>query len=267
MTTLSFMTANYVARETGYHVTEGWMQGDDAVNAYFAPVETYAARFGALLAEIQGLGFTAIDLWLAHLNWRWATPEHIAIAADLLQKAQLPVISLAGWFGDTPADVAAACRIANGVGATILGGNSGLLGSDPATLAALMRENGLRFGYENHPGERTAADLLAKIGDRDTDVIGACVDTGWFGTHGYPAPAALTELAPRTFHVHLKDVLAVGGHDTCTLGDGVVDIPGCLAALRAVGYTGGLSIEHEPFLRDPGADCRDSLARVKAWLG
>ena len=33
MTTLSFMTANYVARETGYHVTEGWMQGDDAVNA------------------------------------------------------------------------------------------------------------------------------------------------------------------------------------------------------------------------------------------
>jgi hypothetical protein len=73
MTTLSFMTANYVARETGYRVTEGWMQGDDAVNAYFAPVETYAARFAALLAEIQGLGFTAIDLWLAHLNWRWAT--------------------------------------------------------------------------------------------------------------------------------------------------------------------------------------------------
>ena len=60
MTMLSFMTANYVARETGYHVTEGWMQGDDAVNAYFAPLDTYAERFAALLAEIQGLGFTCL---------------------------------------------------------------------------------------------------------------------------------------------------------------------------------------------------------------
>ena len=266
MTTLSFMTANYVARETGYRVTEGWMQGDDAVNAYFAPVETYAARFAALLAEIQGLGFTAIDLWLAHLNWRWATDEHIAIAQDLLQAARLPVASLAGWFGDTPADVAASCRIAAAVGAPILGGNCALIGGDLATLAALMRDHGLVFGYENHP-ERNPGELLARIGDAAPDAIGACVDTGWFGTHGYPAPAALTELAPRLVYVHLKDVLAAGGHDTCTLGDGVVDIPGCLAALRAAGYSGGLSIEHEPFLHDPGADCVESLARVKAWLG
>ena len=70
MTQISFMTANYVARQLDYNMTEGWMQGDDAVNAYFAPIATYAERFGALLAEIQGLGFTAIDLWLAHLNWR-----------------------------------------------------------------------------------------------------------------------------------------------------------------------------------------------------
>lgn len=266
MTTLSFMTANYVARETGYQVTEGWMQGDDAVNAYFAPLDTYAARFGALLAEIKGLGFTAIDLWLAHLNWRWATPEHIAIAASLLREADLPVASLAGWFGATPADVAAACRIATAVGAPILGGNCALVADDRAALAGLMREHGVRFGYENHP-ERTPDELLAKIGGDHADVIGACVDTGWFGTHGYPAPAALTALAPRLFYVHLKDVRAAGGHDTCTLGAGVVDIPGSLAALRTAGYTGGLSIEHEPFTYDPGPECVESLARVKVWLG
>ena len=36
MNTISFMTANYVAREIGYNMTKGWMEGDDATNAWFA---------------------------------------------------------------------------------------------------------------------------------------------------------------------------------------------------------------------------------------
>ena len=42
MNTISFMTANYVAREIGYNMTKGWMEGDDATNAFFAPIDTYA---------------------------------------------------------------------------------------------------------------------------------------------------------------------------------------------------------------------------------
>jgi hypothetical protein len=68
MTTISFMTANYVARQLGYHMTGGWDQGDKATNAYFRPLESFPERFEALLEEISELGFTAIDLWQAHLN-------------------------------------------------------------------------------------------------------------------------------------------------------------------------------------------------------
>ncbi len=242
---ISFMTANYVARELGYHMTQGWMEGDDATNAYFAPLATYQERFSALLAEIKGLGFTAIDLWLAHLNWRWATPEHIAIARTALDEAGLQVASLAGGFGGTLAEVEASCRIAQGVGAKILGGNCGPLTEDRAGLAALLRTYGLRFGYENHP-EHSSAELLAKIGPGDEDVIGAAVDTGWFGTYGCDAVQALRDVGPRLFHVHLKDVLAPGGHDTCRYGRGCVPIQACVEALQAMGYTGGISVEHEP---------------------
>jgi hypothetical protein len=89
VTTIAFMTAHYVARPIGYHMTEGWMQGDSTTNDYFKPIATFAARFDTYCADIQAMGFAALDIWLAILNPAWATPEHIQIASDLLQKRQL----------------------------------------------------------------------------------------------------------------------------------------------------------------------------------
>ena len=97
-------------------------------------------------------------------------------------------------------------------------------------------------------------------------MIGFCVDTGWFGTHNYDAVAALRVLAPRLFHVHLKDVLAPGAHDTCRYGRGCVPIEACVRTLVDLGYTGGISIEHEPDHYNPNEDVVANLAMVKAWL-
>jgi L-ribulose-5-phosphate 3-epimerase len=265
MNTISFMTANYVAREIGYNMTKGWMEGDDATNAFFAPIATYAERFGGLVAEIKSLGFDAIDLWLGHLNWRWATDEHVAIAKRALADASLSVSSLAGWFGGKPEEFASACRLSQAMGVSILGGSTGLLDGQHAALAAIAREHGVRLGYENHP-ERNTAEMYAKIGQGNEDVIGFCVDTGWFGTHSYDAVAALHELAPRLFHVHLKDVLAPGSHDTCRYGQGCVPIEACVRTLVDLGYTGGISIEHEPDHYNPNEDVVANLAMVKSWL-
>ena len=265
MNTISFMTANYVAREIGYNMTKGWMEGDDATNAWFAPIDTYAERFGDLAAEIKSLGFDAIDLWLGHLNWRWASDEHIAIAKRTLADANLSVSSLAGWFGGTPEEFTSACRLGRAMGVSILGGSTGLLDGQHAALAAIAREHGVRLGYENHP-ERNTDEMYAKIGKGNEDVIGFCVDTGWFGTHNYDAVAALRELAPRLFHVHLKDVLAPGSHDTCRYGRGCVPIEACVRTLVDLGYTGGISIEHEPDHYNPNEDVVAGLAMVKSWL-
>ncbi len=265
MNTISFMTANYVARQLDYNMTKGWMEGDDATNAYFAPLDSYAERFGALVMEIKALGFDAIDLWLAHLNWRWATDAHIAIAKQALQEADLGVTSLAGWFGGTHEEFASACHLAKAMDVSILGGLSSLLDTDPSGLASIARDHGVRLGYENHP-ERTTAELFAKVGEGNEDVIGFCVDTGWFGTHGYDSVSALHELAPRLFHVHLKDVLAPGGHDTCRYGRGCVPIEECVQSLVELGYRGGISIEHEPERYSPNEECVANLGMLKQWL-
>ncbi|MBC7870018.1 MAG: sugar phosphate isomerase/epimerase [Chitinophagaceae bacterium] len=265
MTTLSFMSANFVARQVDYNMTSGWTQGDNAANAYFRPIETYAERFDALLSEITTMGFSKIDIWNAHLHWSWATPEHIAIAKDLLAQHNLTVASMAGGFGDSAEDVEKACKVAVAMGTTILGGNTSLRETDRPALVALLKHYGVKLGIENHP-EKTAQELLDKIADGSDGTIGAAVDTGWFGTHGYDAAKALEEVSDYLIHVHLKDVLAAGEHKTCGYGLGVVPIEACVQTLQKIGYTGAISVEHEPEHGDPTEAIKAGYTMLKGWL-
>jgi sugar phosphate isomerase/epimerase len=108
--------------------------------------------------------------------------------------------------------------------------------------------------------------VLARLGDQNTDCIGAAVDTGSFATEGYDAAAAIRELSGRILHVHLRDVGGAGQEDSCRLGAGAVPFEACLRALRDQDYHGPLSIEHEPETFDPTPDCVASLAQLEAWL-
>ena len=51
------MSANYVAKELGYGAADEWGPFDVATNAAFEPIETFPARFDALLTSITEIGF------------------------------------------------------------------------------------------------------------------------------------------------------------------------------------------------------------------
>lgn len=262
---ISFMSANYVARQLNYYMPEGWMQGDKATQDWFRPLSRFRARFDELLTEIEAMGFDALDLWLAHLHPDWATPEHLDIARELLARHRLSVVSLAGDFGSTREAFMRSCALASALNVPLLGGMTALLASDRAFVVEALRTHGLKLGIENHP-EKTPDELLTRLGDDDQDIIGAAVDTGWFGTQGYPAAEALAALHGRLFHVHLKDVRAAGAHETCRFGEGIVGIEVCVQTLSRIGYTGAISIEHEPDTYDPTADVRASFRMLRGWL-
>ncbi len=263
---VSFMSANFVARQLGYRMDGGWGQGDRTTNAFFAPIETFPERFGGMLDAVRAMGFRAIDLWLAHLHWSWATEAHLVAARDLLDRHGLRVVSLAGGFGATPEEFAAAARIAEAMGAGILGGSTPLLATDRAAVIETLDAFDLRLAVENHL-EKTPDEMLAKLGDAAGGRVGTAVDTGWYATQSYDAADAITVLGDRVLHVHLKDVRAAGAHHTVALGDGIVPVERCLAALRQIGYAGRISIEHGPDDRDPTAECVESLTRLHGWLG
>ena len=281
------MSANFVARELNYRMTKGWGEGNDATENYFRPVETYAERFDAMLAEVKTLGFSAIDIWAAHLSPAWATSHHIEIARELLAKRGLAVASFAYWLADDPAILDKTGEIAAALGCRLIGGGCApaWLGGKRAEFVKALERHDLVFGYENHP-EKTPAEVLEKIGDPAGGRIGVAIDTGWFGTQGYDAAKAVRELAGRLVHVHLKDIrepfkggasrkdireggavtLKDIGHETCALGDGVVPIESCVSALKETGYKGGISIEHEPEEHDPTEDVKLSFERLQKWM-
>lgn len=264
MNTISFNGANYVARQVGYAM-HGWGHGDKAANEYFRPLETFAERFDEILFDVQSLGFSAIDLWTSHLSYAWATEEHLAIARDLLRRRNLTVTSLGGWFGSTPDEFEACCRVAVAVGCKVLGGSTSALDKDREFVVRTLRQHDLQLGIENHP-EKTPEELLAKIGDGGDGAIGATVDTGWFGTQGYDAAEAVDRLRDNLFLIHLKDVLEPGAHDTCRFGAGCVPIQECVRAIKQTGYGGAISIEHEPERFDPTEDIRVSYSLLRGWL-
>jgi L-ribulose-5-phosphate 3-epimerase len=265
MNTISFMSANFVARELGYHMTEGWMQGDGATQAYFRPIETFAERFESMLAEIKAMGFSALDIWGAHLSPDWATDAYIAIVRDLLQKHRMTIASYATWLGSIDY-LERSCQIMRALDISILGGGGTVLDTNYQKAVALFREYGIVYGYENHP-ERSAAEILAKIGERDTDVIGVAIDTGWVEIQNADAVETTRALLPRIKYVHLKDVLERGGHVSCRYGQGLVNVQGCVQLLQAHGYTGGYSVEHEPETYDPTDDVTASAKMLREWLG
>jgi L-ribulose-5-phosphate 3-epimerase len=256
---IAFITANYVARQTGYAM-HGWGHGDRTTNEHFQPLETYAERLDEVLGDVRALGFDTVDLWGAHLHPAWATDEHVATAVELLARHGLRIATYATWLG--PAEVARACEIAGALGTSIIGaGSSG----DDADLVPVLREHGVRLAIENHP-ERTPSEVLARIAAGD-GALASTVDTGWWATQGYDPVRAIEELGEHVVHVHLKDVLAEGEpHETCRWGDGIVPIEGCVRALQRLGYTGALAVEHEPETGDPTDDCRAMLAELRGWI-
>lgn len=263
--TISFMTANYVARELGYLMTGGWEQGDRSVNEVFAPISTYQRRLGELFDQICALEFTTVDLWTAHLNWMWATDEHVDIARTALAERGLQVASLAGSFGTSPKEFEKACLLARAVGSRILGGSTTLLHTDQSKVVELLEEYDLWLGVENHP-EPHPDVILAQIGDGAGGRIGTVVDTGWYGTQGFDAADAIVRLYPHILRVDLKDIRATGAHETCGYGDGVVPIKRCVEELADRGYEGVITVEHEPESYDPTDECRQALAMVRGWL-
>jgi predicted dehydrogenase/sugar phosphate isomerase/epimerase len=273
--TLSFVTANFVARQIGYRMEKGWMQGDDATNAWFSPLPTYAERFEAMLVEVKELGFTAIDLWAAHLHFRWATLQHVETAKTLLAKHGLAVRSYAAWVGAEESELHAACRLCTALDIPYIAGHIELVATNRASAVAILREHGVAYGIENHT-ELSPAAIWARLGSGDEDVIGVALDTGWCATRGWDVLAGVVELYPRIFTVHLKDVKArrtekTGlefvdlGHETCRLGDGIVPVKAVLQLLRSKGYRGPIGIEHEPELFDPRQEVREGRELVEKW--
>ncbi len=259
---ISFVTANFVGRVFQYDARPfNWGEADGATQRLFR-ADGFKEQFSEIMEIVRGAGFRTVEIWTAHLNYNWATSKQVQDAKQILREHGLSVCSYAGGFGNSEEELERCFELARLMGINVLAGN--LNEKLLARAYSLCQEHRISVAFENHPGRENPEKIKKLIGNRG-DWFGVCADTGYFATYGIGASEAIRKLGKSVFHVHLKDIKAVGKHETCALGDGVVNIIAVIDTLREIGYDGYLSIEHEPHHYDSREEIERSLSRLKVW--
>jgi sugar phosphate isomerase/epimerase len=136
---------------------------------------------------------------------------------------------------------------------------------------ARAKAAGLRFSIENHTHTMlhdTGAFL--RLWDAVADpALGLNLDTGWAALNREYPPLAVYKAGKHLLNVHMRDIDGLM-HRFVHVGRGVMDLEAIVAAVKAAGFQGFLSLEQDGQPGDqPGdmqATCRRYLAMMKEYL-
>lgn len=161
------------------------------------------------------------------------------------------------------------------------------------TVAGALRDTlGMRVVVHHHAGTfvETPDEIERMLAETDPDLVGLLLDTGHATYGGADAVEIATRHAGRIRYVHLKDVAAAELDHVrrssipmeeawkrgvfCALGEGVVDFPRVVDALRAKGYAGWMIVEQDVvpdaqgrLVPDPAESARRSRAYLHETVG
>jgi sugar phosphate isomerase/epimerase len=115
-------------------------------------------------------------------------------------------------------------------------------------LEKLAKEYGITVGIHNHPPKsrywdpKTVADATKGL-----KLVGFCADTGHWTRANLDAVEILKTYPGRIKSLHLKDLNEKGkrGARDIPWGTGICNLPAVLAELKAMGFTGPISMEYE----------------------
>ena len=115
-------------------------------------------------------------------------------------------------------------------------------------LAQSIADLPVKVALEPHVGSQfqNEADYEAIFAHITTKQIGITIDTGHFHVAGVNWKALIRKYPDRIYNVHVKDHV---GPQSVPIGEGEVDMPGLLHALRTIDYRGPLAVELE--VEDP----------------
>ncbi|MEA2420756.1 MAG: inosose dehydratase [Thermoleophilaceae bacterium] len=117
-------------------------------------------------------------------------------------------------------------------------------------VADIAEEHGLVATYHPHLSTIVEGpDQVDRVFERTG--IGFCPDLGHLVAAGGDAVDLVTRYADRIPYIHFKDVTADGAF--VPLGEGVVDFPGVVEALRSARYDGWVTVELDGYDGDPDA--------------
>lgn len=133
-------------------------------------------------------------------------------------------------------------------------------------LDKLVEEYKIAIAIHNHgPGHKydKISDVVNAVKDHHP-LVGACVDTGHYLRSSENPVDAIEKLKGRVYGVHLKDVKDAKVFKI--LGEGDLDVVGCLKALEKQKYDYCLALEYEENPQNPVPDLEICLANVRSAM-
>lgn len=106
-------------------------------------------------------------------------------------------------------------------------------------------QRGVRLAFEPEPGMLVASlhDYRELLSHVDGPGFGLCMDIGHVHClESRQIPECIAEWHSRIFTIHIEDMKR-GIHDHLRFGEGTINFPPVMEALRAIHYDGGLNVE------------------------
>ncbi|MFV0445469.1 MAG: sugar phosphate isomerase/epimerase family protein [Planctomycetaceae bacterium] len=247
----------------------------DPYGGFHMGLQSYSLRGYDVETALQHTRELGLKFWEAYPKHIPLTTVPAEVAKDKELLAKYGVTLLAYGVVPFSSDETAARRMfdfAHAMGLKSLSANPKKEAATFDLLDKLVEEYQIPIAIHNH-GPKADYD---KISDVETWVkdrnplIGACVDTGHFLRSDESPVDAIERLGKRVFGCHLKDVRSAKGEGDqpakkimTVLGEGDLDIPGCLRALRKVGFDRCLSLEYEENAQNPLSDIKVCLQHVR----
>jgi sugar phosphate isomerase/epimerase len=111
-------------------------------------------------------------------------------------------------------------------------------------------------------------DQYLEVAERvNAPSIGLNFDVGHAFCVREDLPRAIAKLAGQIRHYHVEDIAATRVHHHLVPGMGAIDFAAVIAAIKATGYDGWLTVELYPFVDDPDAAARRAIEVLHPLLG
>jgi sugar phosphate isomerase/epimerase len=128
-------------------------------------------------------------------------------------------------------------------------------------LAQHAHRLGVLLLIEPEPGLLLeTADQYLEVAERvNAPSIGLNFDVGHAYCVSEDLPRSIAKMAAHIRHYHVEDIAASRVHHHLVPGTGAINFQEVIAAIRATGYDGWLTVELYPFVEDPDAAARGAL--------
>ncbi|MBS0267119.1 MAG: sugar phosphate isomerase/epimerase [Planctomycetes bacterium] len=242
------------------------LAADDPYRGFKMGIQSYSLRefkVQQALEISQKLGLHFWESYPDHIKIA-SVPKYIAEQKQMLAGSQVKLIAFGVvGFDANESRAREVFEFAKAIGIESISADPK---KDEATfklLDKLVEEYGVNIAIHNH-GPNASYDKIDDVVNAVKDHhprIGACVDTGHYLRSKENPVEALERLKDRVFGVHLKDVKDATHFKI--LGEGDLDVVGCLKVLDRIKYKHCLALEYEENAKNPVPDLEICLQNVR----